>query len=145
MRLFKKQIKMKIQTLFFTIVVALILITSCQKDDNQIESIPSVVGQWKYEYEILSDGTKVFDNPYALLEFEYSDGFILNDNNTGNSVWYDKVNGDFEWTTNNSILIISITKSDNSIDKFEYQISNLNEKSMELETPKGAKYLMKKQ
>lgn len=135
---------MKTPSLFFAILAALTLITSCKKDDNPIEPIPGVIGQWEYEYEILDDGTKVFDNPYALLEFEYSDGFILNDNNTGNSIWYDNINSAFEWRMDNSTLIISVTRTDNSIDSFEYQISNLDENSMEFETPIGYKYLMKK-
>lgn len=136
---------MKSQVIVFTIAIALILLTSCKKDEKKIEPTPSIVGQWVYEYELLSDGTKVFDNPYALLEFEYSDGFILNEDNTGNSVWYNDINGDFEWSSDNSILTISVTRSNGSIDKFEYQISDLNESSMGFESPKGHKYLMIKQ
>lgn len=139
----KHIIKVKSQILYLSLIV--LLIGSCQKDDMAFEPKLSIVGEWKYEFEILSDGTKLFDNPYALLEFEYSDGFILKENGIGNPQWFNTINGDFEWLYDDFKLTISVTRSDNSIDQFEYIISNLTNSSMEFKTPKGHKYLMIKQ
>lgn len=129
-----------------TLIAILMVVICCQKDDHKMDSTNEIIGKWIYEYELKSDGTKDFDNPYALLEFEYSDGFILNEEGTGSSVWYDSINGNFEWLSDNrnSKLIISVIRTDNSIDEFEYSMSILDENSMEFETPKGHIYRMNK-
>lgn len=132
----KHQILMLIIILFTTI--------GCENQDSNITPNNVIIGEWIYEYELMSDGTKNFDNPYALLEFTYSDGFILNEDGTGHSVWNEVINENFEWVFNNSKLTISVTRSDNSIDKFEYQISNMNESSMQFESPKGYKFMLRK-
>ena len=141
--------KIKPQTLPVLLIATVILIIGCKRDyiidDRVIEPELSIVGEWKYEYEILRDGTKELENPYAILEFEYSDGFILKENGTGNSLWNNSINGDFEWTDNGFKLKVSVERADNHIDQFEYNLSNLTENSMEFETPKGHKYLMIKQ
>lgn len=132
---------MKFKITLLTIATILSLL-SCQKDEQITKPELSIVGEWVYEYELLSDGTKDFDNPYALLEFEYSDGFILKENGTGNSVWNDVINNNFDWTSDNSKLIISLIESANI---FEYKVSILTDETMFFETPKGHKYFMNKQ
>lgn len=136
---------MKSKLAFAPFFSLLILFNACKSQNQVIEPELEIVGHWKYQYELLSDGTKKYDNPYALLEFEYSDAFILKENNTGNSVWYDTINGNFEWISSDSILTIIVTRQDSSIDQFQYSISNLDEVSMEFQSPNGNKYFMVKQ
>lgn len=124
------------------ILIILPSFLSCKVNDQLDEPELSIIGEWEYQYQLLSDGTKDFDNPYALLEFEYSDGFILNEDHTGSSVWYDKINGSFSWTRNDMKLIITVSREDSSVDYFEYQISKLEESAMEFQSPNGSTYLM---
>ena len=131
-----------------TILVISILsgfLFSCKKE--KIGPSTSLIGKWKYEYEILKDGTKNHDNPYALLEFEYSDGLILHADKTGNSLWYDRINNPepFGWSFDDSKLKIVVSYSDGSSKEFEYSIINLKDNSMDFQTPKGSKYHMLKQ
>lgn len=133
---------MKIRFTILTFLSLLIVVIGCKKDSEIIKPGLKIVGEWKYQYELLEDGTKEYKNPYALLDFEYSDGFILKENNLGHSVWYDKVNGNFEWTMNDSKLIFTVTKADNSVEDFEYQISNQKEDSMMFESLDGSHFFM---
>ena len=126
------------------VMMVSIVITGCQKDEPIVESSHELVGEWIYEYEIMEDGTKKFDNPYALLEFEYSDGFVLKEDGTGNSIWVGEINDDFEWIRDESRLFLQVRKSNGSVDEFVYGISNLTDISMRFSTPKGHIYRMKK-
>lgn len=136
---------MRPKLLLLPTIVIFFLFSGCQSEDQIIEPELNILGHWKYQYELLNDGTKRYDNPYALLEFEYSDAFILKEDKSGNSIWFDTINGDFEWSNNNLELVITVTREDQSVDRFEYQISNLEEGSMEFESPNGSKYFMVKQ
>lgn len=126
------------------VMMVLIAITACQQDEPMVESSHEIVGEWMYEYEIMEDGTKKFDNPYALLEFEYSDGFILKEDGTGNSIWFGEINDDFEWARDESRLFVHVAKSNGAVDEFVYGISNMTDTSMRFSTPKGHTYRMNK-
>lgn len=133
---------MKITNLAVFIILVL-GITSCQKE-KPMNLENSLIGEWTHEYEITEEGLKNFDQPYALLEFNYSDGFILNEDGLGKSVWLESTNDDFEWEFNNPKLIFSLKRSDDTIDKFEFLISNLTENSLVINSPKEHKYFMTK-
>ena len=118
------------------ISIATGLLFSCQKEN--IDPTSSLVGKWKYEYQILNDGSKSFNNPYALLEHTYNDGFILNSNQKGNTTISGSINDkEFEWAVNDSQLKIIVPYSDGSTKEFLYVISNLGENSMNFQAPKG--------
>ncbi len=129
---------MRLNLSLLTLILAFIVL-GCNKDDNQ-----TLIGEWGYEYELMDDGTKNYEHPYALLEYEYSDGFILKKDKSGNPIWNENINGEFEWTKNWNKLLLYVTRDDNSIDEFNFKISNVTNTSMFFETPKGHKYKMKK-
>ena len=129
---------------FFLLAVVAGLMASCEKKNEQVAPTPSLIGEWMFEYTILEDGSRNYDDPYALLEFEYSDGFILKENGQANSVWYQKVNGEFEWEKAGEQLIFSVTRPDNSVDTFTFEFSDLTLASLLLKTPKGHVYKMLK-
>lgn len=122
-----------------------LVLFSCQKE--KIDSSAYLIGQWEHEYTHLEDGSKKFDNPYALLEFDYSDGFILYENNTGHSWWMGRINNpkEFEWRYDDATLTISVSHPDGSNADFEFSLPSLSEHSMVINTPKGFTYSMKKQ
>ena len=62
----------------------------------------------------------------------------------GHSIWFEKVNGDFEWIRMNTKLTITVTHHDSTIKQFEFQMSDLKNNSMIFETPKGYKYFLEK-
>lgn len=125
-------------------LVLLSLSISCTKTDTDI-SESNLIGEWNYVYELLDDGTQIYDDPFALLEFNYSDGFRLNENNTGNSIWFDSINGDFEWVIQDDKLIFTITLDKDTIKDFEYTISDFNQNTMMFSTPKNHTYLLSRQ
>ncbi|MEE9431658.1 MAG: hypothetical protein V3V16_11490 [Melioribacteraceae bacterium] len=133
---------MKIKSIILIVVFTFLI--ACNKDSQIVEPKLSIVGEWNAEYEILSDGTKDYRVQYAILEFNYSDAFILKENKKGHSIWFDNINGDFEWTRDNSKLTITVTQFDSTREDFEFQLSELKNHSMVFDTPKGHKYLLSK-
>lgn len=124
-------------TLISILIVSSFL--SCKKGATPTDTL---VGTWKYEYELKSDGTRDYGNPYALLQFEYSDGFILYDNGTGNTMWYDKINDPepFEWSYKSGKIRVEVS---NVPKAFEYGVANLKEGAMNFTTG-GREYYMTK-
>jgi hypothetical protein len=106
----------------------------------------NLVGEWKYEYRLLEDGTRDYQEPYALLGWNYSDGFILYEDGTGYSVWYDSINSDkFAWSNTRNLMTMQVTQPNNEIHEFDYTITEVKENSMFLEdVNKGNKYFMNK-
>lgn len=123
------------------LVVAVLFFSSCKK--QKIER--DLTGTWVYEYEIMEDGTKKYDNPYALMDFNYSDGFILNDDGSGSTIWYDNPNGDIEWSNTNNKLIIHGQYWNGELTDYEYSIEDVKSTSLIFENYKGHKYYMEKQ
>lgn len=123
-------------------MVAGIMMSGCHQQPlgKQVE----MYGQWACAYQLRDDGTKNFDSPYNLLEFEYSDGFILNADGSGKVVWYEKENGDFAWEKTGSKLVFQVMRTENNSENFEFKISDLTAKSMLLESPGGKQYVMEK-
>lgn len=121
-----------------------LMAVACTKSNEIIDNELDLVGEWTYEYTIREDGSRDYDNPNALFDYNYGDGFILNDNHTGHSVWYDEINGDFEWLSTDSKLTISVWRFDKGIAEFEFELSNRTNSSMILDTPKGNRYLLHK-
>ncbi len=117
-------------------ILSICLLSSCEKTVEEI----SILGKWESEYLLLEDGTKNFDPPYALLEFEYSDAFELLDDGIGKSYWFNAENGSFDWTFENGILTCKIPGPNNTIASFEFITSQLSERSMDFETPQGHTY-----
>lgn len=131
-------------TFLITLTVSVLLL-NCSVSESKEDLESQLIGEWQFRYEILSNGSKEYDNPYALLEFDYSDGFILKADNTGKAVWFESVKDyDFDWNAMESTLSISLNRSNGSIDTFEYLISDLTETSMYFGSPKGHKYFMTK-
>ena len=90
------------------------------------------------------------ETTYALLEYNYSDGFILYpDRRTGNSMWFGGVNdaaGErFQWILVDEAWTITLTRSDGSKEDFTFQVSDLTDSRMDLQTPKGFRYQLGKQ
>ena len=86
----------------------------------------------------------------ALLEYTYSDGFVrYHDRRTGNSMWHGGIHDGpgerFQWMLVNGARTITVTRSDGSKANFTFQITDLNERRMDLETPKGFRYELRKQ
>ena len=135
----------KCSTYLVILMVSFLFLQCNVSEPKEVDLETQLIGEWESQYEILSDGSKSYDNPYALLEFEYSDGFILKADNFGSTVWYDEVKDNyFEWEATESKLIISLVRSDNTIETFEFQIYDLEETSMLFESPKGHTYFMTK-
>ena len=128
--------------IFLAISLLSICLFSCGKE--KIEN--RLIGEWKFESQILEDGTFRTDPPYALVEFEYSDGFILNKNNKGFTIWNELINGDeFSWSNTKKFLIIKVENSSGNTTEYEFKISNVENHSMNFETNEGKKYLLKKE
>ncbi|MTB50751.1 hypothetical protein [Lewinella sp. W8] len=123
------------------LLATLLLLISCEKERMTDPEVISL-GKWVYVYELREDGTRDFENPYALLEFEYSDGFILNEDGTGHSIWYDNINDDFTWRRNGGILTFVVEHPDGTIDEYEYHYSPESPTSLFFDTPEGRTYLM---
>lgn len=85
---------MKLKNLIIAVGL-LLFFSACTK--NKIEN--NLIGTWEFEYEILKFGSKNYDNPAYLMNFEYSDGFILNEDGTGSTIWYGNQNSEFEWSS----------------------------------------------
>ena len=125
-----------------TFLGALLIISAC----NKPEKIKShLEGTWVCEYEIMEDGSKNFSAPYALVDFNYSDGFTLNEDGTGSTMWYGAPNGDIEWSNTKEKLIIHDQYWNGELINYEYSIENVTSSSMEFENYKGHRFGMKKE
>ena len=122
-------------------LVMMLFICSCKKEKIKRD----LTGTWVYEYEIMEDGTKKYDTPYALMDFNYSDGFILNNDGSGSTIWYDTPNGDIEWSSAKDKLIIHNQYLNGELTDYEYSIEEVKTTSLMFENYKGKKYYMKKQ
>ena len=132
---------MKIRNLFIAIIVITI---GCRKDENT--SKPDIIGQWNFDYLLNLDGTKDYRNPYSMLSFGYNDGFVLNYDSTGNTVWYGEINDKFEkWRFENNELKIQIIRDSIKVDEFNFDILHLDNNRMIIKTPEnnGSYFLLK--
>lgn len=129
------------KNLAFYFVILMLFISACKKEKIEWD----LTGTWVYEYEIMEDGTKKYNNPYALMDFNYSDGFILNDDGSGSTIWYDTPNGDIEWSGTKNKLIIHDQYLNGELTDYEYSIEEVKSTSLIFENYKGQKYYMKKQ
>ena len=90
------------------------------------------------------------ETTYALLAYTYSDGFVLYpDGRTGNSMRHGGINdrpGErYQWVLVDGAWTITLTRSDGSTADFTFQVTDLKERRMDLETPKGFRYDLEKQ
>ena len=122
-------------------IFAILLFGSCKKE--KIEQ--NLIGTWVFEYEILDDCLKKYDNPYALLDFTYSDGFVLNDDGSGSTTWYNSPGGEIEWSNTKNKLIIHDQYWSGELIDYNYSIKDIKSTSLVFENYKGHKYYMKKQ
>ena len=133
------------------IATVLTLSVGCGRESGGPDPTAMMVGTWKITATIDEDGTRVpAETTYALLEYNYSDGFILYpDRRTGNSMWYGGVNdaaGErFQWILVDEAWTITLTRSDGSKEDFTFQVSDLTDSRMDLQTPKGFRYQLEKQ
>lgn len=120
-----------------TVVVCLLLIACRRPLPTPTPEEEDLIGTWRSLYEYLPDGTKDSSNvPYALLEFEYSDGFILKEDDLCDVVWLGLVNApDLTWTLKEETLRIHDT---------DFTISDRTANQMDFATPKGHKYRLEK-
>lgn len=133
----------KIKILF--IICASSFFLGCDSDeDSIIDPYHQLLGYWKYEYELLDDGSKNYNNPYALLEFTYSDGFILEENKVGSSVWYDSINGEFNWEFKEGALILTVSYDDGAVKEFVHSLTEIRENTLIFNSLKGHTYFMRK-
>lgn len=131
---------MKIKNIIIAVGILLIL-SACKK--NRIEN--NLIGTWECEYEILEDGTKDYDAPYAIMDFQYSDGFILNEDGTGSTIWYDVSNSEIEWSSTKNKLIIHNQYLAGELTDYEFSIKDVKSNSMVFENYEGHKfYVIKK-
>ena len=130
---------MNYKVFFSPFVFMSIFLLGCEK---KIEPEISLLGEWISEYEIMEDGTKNFDDPYAILVFEYSNGFILEENGQGSSIWNGAINGAFEWTKMDNKILMFVPGPNNSTSTFEFQISNVTNESMDFYSPKEHRYFL---
>jgi len=129
------------KNILFLLSISLFIYSSCRPlpapnpDDTEKDSLQ---GAWTIEFGYKPDGS-VDPNTsrYALLEFEYSDGFILKENDLCDVVWNDQINAkDLSWSYTEGKLLIK---------EHSFIVSNLQEDQMDFETPKGYRYhLIKK-
>lgn len=129
------------KNLLFFISLSLLIFSSCRPLPAPSPEEPekdSLQGAWTIEFGYKPDGS-VDPNTsrYALLEFEYSDGFILKDNALCDVVWSGQINAkDLSWSYQEEKL---------TINGYVFIVSELQEDQMDFETPKGYKYhLIKK-
>ncbi|MFT5820535.1 MAG: hypothetical protein ACI8ZM_001778 [Crocinitomix sp.] len=130
---------MKIKNIVIAVGVLLIF-SACKK--NRIEN--NLIGTWEFEYEILDEGSKDYDLPYALMDFGYNDGFILNEDGTGSPTWYGEDSEGFEWSSTKNKLIIYNRYWAGELTNYEFSIKNVKRTSLTFENYKGHKYYMKK-
>lgn len=137
-----------------TLMIILIVISlfSCKKEDIRDD----YYGYWSFEYSLLDDGTKNYNFPYAMMEYNYSDAFKLCEDKTGYSRWdqgsisLDSVSNlnclaEFDWNIiDNTILRIDL--KDNSIvnNVLDFKISDFSNETMLIESPKGFKYFVRR-
>lgn len=99
----------------------------------------SLYGTWVVDFTYLPDGNKDPNkqDPYALLEFEYSDSFTLKAGQLCDVIWQGNVNApDLSWSLEGEILTIHGT---------DFVISDFQEDELDFATPKGHKYRLVKQ
>lgn len=128
--------------LIFFLCFIVLGLCSCKKKivENRL------IGEWQCEYELLEDGTKDYADQYALLDWNYSDGFILYKDGTCQSTWLGVINSDkIEWSNSKDLLTIHVPRSNGEIEDFEYFISDVKKNSMFMEyQAKGYKYYLNK-
>jgi hypothetical protein len=110
-------------------LVSVVLLFSCEKE--KVAPASDLIGEWNYEHHILNDGSKSTAGSYALLKHTYSDGFILYENKTGNTLYGGGINDkEFKWNYKDSRLKVIVTHADGSAQETEYVLSDLNGNSM---------------
>ena len=136
--------KHPVRIIFSTLIFSLLILSSCKKEPLFDKSL---AGKWEAEYELMEDGSKSFTPPWALLEFEYSDAFILHEDQTLTILWTEKTNNSLKckWFGSNSNLTIHAGNPDGSSRVFDYKITRISENRIILQTPKGHKWMMKRE
>lgn len=126
------------------ILVSVGLLFSCKKE--KVDPTSGLFGEWNYEHHIMQDGSKSTAGAYALLVHTYSDGFILYENKTGNTLSGGVINDrEFKWDYEDSSLKIIVTYADGSTQETEYILSDLKGNSMYIQSQTNdIKYFIKK-
>lgn len=126
------------------ILVSVGLLFSCEKE--KVDPASGLIGEWNYEHHIMEDGSKSTSGTYAILDHTYSDGFILYENKTGNTLSGGGINDrEFSWDYKDSSLKIIVTYPDGSTQETEYILSDLKGNSMYIQGPtNNNKYFIRK-
>lgn len=130
--------------IFSTLIFSLLILNSCKKEPLYDKSL---AGKWEAEYELMEDGSKSFTPPWALLEFEYSDAFILHEDQAVTILWAERANSSIKckWFGSNSNLTIHANYPNGNSSAFDYKITRISENRIILLTPKGHKWMMKRE
>ena len=126
------------------ILVSVSLLFSCEKE--KADPASGLIGEWNYEHHIMESGSKSTTGAYALLVHTYSDGFILYENKTGNTLSGGGINDvEFEWGYKDSRLDITISYPDGSTKETEYILSDREANSMYIQSSTNEiKYFIRK-
>lgn len=132
--------KMKYWYSYIFFVSALVF-TSCNKTETTEELL---WGQWNFTHAIQEDGSIDTQSPYSLVEFTYSDGFILTENHEGSTIWFEQVNENFQWSFADSKLKMTVLYDNQESNTFVFEIDELTHETMIFKTPKKHTYLLTK-
>ncbi len=134
--------------IFVPLILLAILFLSCSRQDIH-PTEGRLVGEWDFLYEYLADGTTTDSfttsvgttHPYAMLGFEYSSGFILNEDESFQISWYSQISQPFDgqkWELVKDTLLLT-PREDGPV--YQYLISNLSRDGLDFENlDKGVKW-----
>lgn len=136
----------------FTVISSLILLAvialSCSRRIIRPTEV-RLLGEWDFLYEYLADGTKTDSfttsvgstHPYAMLGFEYSSGFVLNEDESFLITWYSRESQAFDghkWELKKDTLVLTPREDGPS---YHYLVSNLSRNGLDFENlDRGVKW-----